>query len=82
MQTNSITPSEAKKVLAAELNRRQFPYTKLTAKTISFVDLARASSIYVKIHGWAFTVFQTPEASCDAWAEMKLFAKNHGFFIE
>jgi len=47
-----ITTHAAKKVIKEILDREHLPYTKLTARTIHFTDLARASCIFVLIHGW------------------------------
>ena len=49
------------------------PFTKLTARTVNFTDLARASCIFVKIHGWQ------PNP---VWVELKRIAVAHGFHIE
>jgi len=38
-----ITPSSAKKIIEQELRTRSLPFTKLTAKTVHFTDLAHAS---------------------------------------
>lgn len=68
-----MTPNEAKKIIKAELERRTLPFTKLTAKTIGFQDLARGECIFVKIHGWQ------PNGQ---WSELKATAKQNGFCIE
>jgi hypothetical protein len=47
-----ITPNEAKRIIKQELDKRQLPYTKLTAKTVDFTDLARDSKLFITIHGW------------------------------
>ena len=49
---DKITPFEAKKNLAAHLKALGFNYTKLTARTVRFTDLARSECVFVKIHGW------------------------------
>jgi len=68
-----MTTNEAKKIVAAELQKRNLPYTKLTAKTVDFSDLARATCIFVKIHGWQ------PNP---AWDEIRQVAVAHGFRIQ
>ena len=68
-----VTTNEAKKLLKGELERRGLRFTKLTARTISFSDLARGSGVFVKVHGWE----SNPE-----WNGLKAFAREHGFFIE
>lgn len=67
-----ITVHKAKKIIKAELDRRGLNY-KLTARTISFVDLARASCVFVRIHGWK------PNPM---WSEIKKVAIENGFRIE
>lgn len=62
-----------KKIIQVELDKRNLPYTKLTAKTIGFSDLARGSCVFVKIHGWQ------PNP---AWDEIKAIAVANGFRIE
>jgi hypothetical protein len=69
----NMTPNAAKKIIRAELEARKLPYTKLTAKTIGFVDLARDSKIFVSIHGWK------PNP---AWDELQRVAHSNGFCIE
>ncbi len=72
-EQDDLTPSQAKKIIKFELDRRELPYTKLTAKTISFSDLARADCIFVKIHGWQPNPI---------WDELKATAIARGFRIE
>jgi hypothetical protein len=68
-----MSPSQAKKIIQAELEKHNLPYEKLTARTISFSDLARASCVFVKIHGWQ------PNP---AWEELRAVAVANGFRIE
>ena len=68
-----VTASQAKKIVKSELERRNLPFTKLTAKTIDFTDLARASCVFVKIHGWQ------PNPAFD---EIRAVAVANGFRIE
>jgi hypothetical protein len=49
------------------------PFTKLTAKTVDFTDLAREKVIFVKIHGWE---------PCPALIGIKQLAKECGFRVE
>jgi len=44
----------AKKDLTQKLKDAKIEYRKLTARTVSFEDLARASAIFVTIHGAKF----------------------------
>jgi hypothetical protein len=65
--------SQAKKLLKAELQRLNVPFTKLTARTIGFSDLARCSCVFVTIHGWRPSpVFQA----------ITTFAVEHGFRVD
>lgn len=64
---------EAKKIIKAELERRKIPYTKLTARTINFQDLARVNCIFVKIHGWQAN---------PVYEELSKVAVENGFRIE
>ena len=68
-----MTPREAKKIVASFLNQEGLPYTKLTAKTVSFSDLARRQCIFVKVWGW------TPNP---AWGTLKEIAVQNGFYVE
>ena len=71
--TTEITPAAAKKLLCGELDRLQLPYTRLTARTIDFTDLARARRVFVCVHGWK------PSPAFD---DLRLFARPHGFCVE
>lgn len=67
------TPSAAKKIIAsALLSVGCFPH-KLTARTVSFVDLARDNCVFVKIHNWK---------PSEKWAYLENKAKENGFRIE
>jgi len=68
-----ITPQTAKTIIQNELTKLRLPYTKLTARTISFADLARDKCVFVKIHGWQ------PNP---AWKTLKRLAHRNGFCIE
>lgn len=71
-----MTPNDAKKLLSTELQRRNVPFEKMTAKTVSFSDLARGSGLFVRIHG--VPAQSTPEL----WQSLKVIAKENGFFVE
>ena len=68
-----VTTFQAKNIIKNELNKRELPYNKLTARTIGFSDLLRGDCIFVKIHGW------NPNPQ---WDELKNIAKENGFCIE
>jgi len=67
-----VTPNQAKKLLKGELERLQLPFTKLTAKTVGFQDLARDSKVFVTVHGWQAN---------PAWEGLESFAKQNGFCV-
>ena len=46
--------NEAKKDFAARLKAAGIPFTKITGKTVSFSDLARATPIFLEVHGATF----------------------------
>ena len=68
-----MPPQQAKRIIQNALDELRLPYTKLTAKTISFIDLARDKCIFVRIHGWQ------PNP---AWKTLKQLAHKNGFRIE
>jgi hypothetical protein len=47
-----IKPNAAKKLVQTWLEERGLPFTKLTAKTVNFVDLARTECVFVTVEGW------------------------------
>lgn len=72
-EPGALTPAACKKIIAAELQQLGLPYTKLTARTVSFLDLARDSRVFVKIHGWQ------PNP---ALSGVEALAKQRGFRVE
>lgn len=68
-----MKPAEAKKLIKNKLDELGLSYTKLTARTVSFVDLTRESCIFVQVHGWR------PDPS---WDILTKLAKDNGFRIE
>lgn len=48
----SVNIAQAKKAISNEMRRLGLPQCRLSARTIGFSDLARASMIFVRIHGW------------------------------
>lgn len=71
-----VTPNEAKKLVKLWLSIAGLPDYKLSAKTTSFSDLARASMVFVTVH----TGF-LPENN-PGWQNIKRLAKEHGFGVE
>jgi hypothetical protein len=69
----ATTIAQAKKIMVEALKARNLPFTKLSAKTVDFTDLARCECIFVRIHGWQ----PSPE-----WSALKAVAKANGFCIE
>ncbi len=68
-----MTTNEAKKLLREYLTEFEIPFTKLTAKTVGFSDLARGDCVFVQVHGfskWA------------EWVNVKCFAGHNGFCVE
>ena len=68
-----MTPYKAKQIIKSELGELGLPYTKLTARTVGFSDLARTSCIFVKVHGWK---------PGPAWGALETLAVEHGFRVE
>lgn len=66
-----ITFNCAKKLIRSALSARGLE-NKLTAKTIDFSDLARASCVFVTVHGWR------PDPLA---AELERLAGEHGFRV-
>jgi hypothetical protein len=54
-----MTPNQAKKEISKLLEQYSLPAYKLTAKTVSFMDLARDERIVVTIHGWQPNILAT-----------------------
>ena len=66
--------SEAKKTAAIILRGVAIGYDKLTARSVSFQDLARADCIFVKVHA--------PRISGPGWILAQATAREHGFRLE
>ena len=47
-----MTVHQAKKIIKQFLDERGLKYEKIRGRTIDFTDLARASCIFVEVHGW------------------------------
>jgi hypothetical protein len=47
-----MTTAAAKKLAHGWLSERNLPFTKLTARTVGFQDLARADCVFVTVEGW------------------------------
>lgn len=68
-----MTPNDAKRIVKQWLEANGKPAYRLTARTISFSDLTRSSSIFVTVHGWH------PDPS---WNDLKSLAHQNGFCVE
>ena len=68
-----ITARKARKLLIDFLSEEGLPFTRVQARTISFMDLARAKRVFVKVYGW----IPSPE-----WAKVREFAVANGFSVE
>ena len=67
--------NECKKTAAIILNGCGISFTKLSAKTVSFQDLARADCVFVKVHGLNLGL-------SGAFGLAQATAKEHGFRIQ
>lgn len=65
--------NEEKDLTREWLDQHELPYTRISARTVSFLDLARASCVFVKVHGWE------PNALA---GELITFVKQFGFRVE
>ena len=68
-----MSPNEAKAIIKGFLTKEKLPFTKLTARTVGFSDLARASCVFVTIHGWK------PHSK---WVALERLAIENGFCVE
>ena len=68
-----ITARKARKLLIAFLSEEGLPFIRVQARTISFLDLARARRVFVKVYGW----IPSPD-----WEKVREFAVANGFSVE
>jgi len=64
---------QAAALIKKELEARQIPFTKVSAKTVGFQDLARCDKIFVRIEGWR----PSPVAG-----ELREIGWRNGFVVE
>ena len=69
----TLTPAQAKKVVTDFLKSKGLN-NKVTAKTIGFQDLARASMVFVQVLDWS----PNPSAA----SELEQLAKQKGFRVQ
>jgi len=67
-----MTINAMKKIIREKLASLDMD-NKLTAKTVGFMDLARANMVFVKVHDWK----PNPVAN-----DLELLARTNGFRIE
>jgi hypothetical protein len=75
-----ISPAACKKIIAAALAEDR-KTARLSARTISFEDLARASMVFVTIHDWASVGGPDAEGSA-LWARLAALARVNGFRVQ
>ena len=68
-----ITARKARKLLIDFLFEEGLPFTRVQARTISFMDLTRARRVFVKVYGWV----PSPD-----WEKVREFAVANGFSVE
>ena len=68
-----ITARKARKLLIGFLSEEGLPFTRVQARTISFLDLARSRRVFVKVYGW----IPSPD-----WEKVREFAVANGFSVE
>jgi len=68
-----MTPRQAKQLVRDRLEALGLQYSRLTARTVDFSDLARCSRVVVTVHGWQ------PNP---AWRDLQALASDNGFYIE
>jgi len=66
-----ITTSHARKLTKEWLDSKGFDY-KVSARTISFADIARDYAVFVTVHKWK---------SNKSWDELRKHARKHGFHV-
>jgi len=69
-----LTARQANSLLKAELKRRNLPFEKISAQTVSFAGFGYGSSIFVEIHKWT--------TNQEAFQELRAFAASKGFHVE
>jgi len=67
-----ITTHHARKTTQEWLRKNKFD-DKVTARTVSFADLARDEAVFVEVKNWK----PNPR-----WSELKSLARSKGFFVE
>ena len=68
-----ITARKARKLLIDFLSEEGLHFTRVQTRTISFIDLAWAKRVFVKVYGW------TPSPD---WEKVREFAIANGFSVE
>lgn len=69
----NVTPHQAKTIIAAKLAELNLPPHRLSARTVSFMDLLRTTCIFVTVRD------STPN---QLWNNLQTEATKHGFRIQ
>lgn len=65
--------NQAKKIVKEWLERHGMSELKLTAKTVSFEDLARTSCVFITVKGWKPNPL---------WSELESLARSNSFRVQ
>lgn len=71
--SDKMTPHKAKAIIRQKLRMLNLPPYYLTARTVSFSDLARGNKVWVAIHNWK----PNPK-----WDDLNDIAHENGFRLE
>jgi hypothetical protein len=72
----AITARQAARIMVRALEARGITGVTCKGRTVDFTDLARASRVFVRLHGW-----QTSEHG-RCWDELAAIARSHNFSLE
>lgn len=67
-----MTPHQAKQCVRTWLMQNGFPDYRLTARNVSFVDLARGGKLFVYVHGWK---------ADPRWDDLRKYSVELGFSV-
>ncbi len=82
---NAVTPTKAKKLIAAKLAELGRPAYKLTTHTTDFGGLGCGRCVFVKVHDLPSFVIGTRQQIlyiCETWHELTETARANGFRME
>ena len=72
-----MTANQASKLIKQTCTDLKIPFTKVSAQTVSFSDLARGKRIFVTVFGW-----QSGYESPSRYALLADVAKKNGFSVD